>query len=61
MLDLRNLQENFDVSADATKCTKIKESRLPLYKAALVHRQRDTDSKIKIKFVSGYYREVYAG
>lgn len=31
MLDLRNLQENFDVRADATKCRKIKQSHLPLY------------------------------
>jgi len=41
VLDLRNLQENFDVTADATKCTKIKQSHLPLYKAALAHTTHD--------------------
>jgi len=61
VLDLRNLQENLYVSADATKRKKIKQSRLPIYKAALAHRQHDTDREIKIKFLSGYFQQVYAG
>jgi hypothetical protein len=41
VLDLRNLLENFGVTADATNCTKIKQSHLHLYNAALAHRTHD--------------------
>ena len=55
MQDQKNLQENFDVTADSTNCTKIKQSHLPPYKAAMAHRTNYTDRKIIIKFLSGLF------